>query len=261
MKRLSAFIALLTAALLCAIPATAATTPLVQGAAPASAAQAPPESYTQAGKGNAALENVEIKNHLAAARFTHTGAGAFTVSQTKLDGTIIQLVNASGKYDATVAMDTASPSKLQINADGDWTVALNPGVYWGDTGLKYHIDPECISFQGTTPNLGTIAEAQLAGRIGWCMICSDGMGGWNSTYAGAPTAVSAKPASGTPSVTAQSSEAASPKPTQSVGRQIYRTKTGKKYHYKNPCGRGTYYPCTLEEAQAAGLGPCEKCVN
>lgn len=43
-------------------------------------------------------------------------------------------------------------------------------------------------------------------------------------------------------------------------QHIYRTKSGKKYHYENPCGSGTYYEVTLEEALSAGLTPCEKCV-
>lgn len=44
------------------------------------------------------------------------------------------------------------------------------------------------------------------------------------------------------------------------GRTVYYTKSGSKYHYENPCGRGTYYPCTLAEAEAMGLEPCGKCV-
>lgn len=43
--------------------------------------------------------------------------------------------------------------------------------------------------------------------------------------------------------------------------KIYRTKTGKKYHHDPNCGNGTYYECTLEEAEAAGLTPCAKCVK
>ena len=43
-------------------------------------------------------------------------------------------------------------------------------------------------------------------------------------------------------------------------RTVYVTKTGKKYHYANPCGKGTYYPCSLAEAQSRGLEPCGKCV-
>ncbi len=41
---------------------------------------------------------------------------------------------------------------------------------------------------------------------------------------------------------------------------VYYTRTGEKYHYENPCGRGTYYECTLSEAERRGLEPCEKCV-
>lgn len=41
---------------------------------------------------------------------------------------------------------------------------------------------------------------------------------------------------------------------------VYITATGKKYHYENPCGKGTYYEATLEYAESLGLTPCEKCV-
>jgi cytoskeletal protein RodZ len=44
------------------------------------------------------------------------------------------------------------------------------------------------------------------------------------------------------------------------GRAVYTTPSGKKYHYANPCGNGTYGPATLDQALAAGLEPCEKCV-
>ncbi len=44
-------------------------------------------------------------------------------------------------------------------------------------------------------------------------------------------------------------------------KKIYRTKTGKSYHYDNPCGSGDYFECTLEEAIADGLNPCKKCVD
>ena len=43
-------------------------------------------------------------------------------------------------------------------------------------------------------------------------------------------------------------------------QNVYRTKSGKKYHYENPCGKGIYYEVSLEEALSAGLEPCEKCV-
>lgn len=47
--------------------------------------------------------------------------------------------------------------------------------------------------------------------------------------------------------------------TQEENRKVYRTETGKRYHYDGNCNGGTYYECTLEEALAAGLTPCQKC--
>ena len=60
-----------------------------------------------------------------------------------------------------------------------------------------------------------------------------------------------------PSEASNSTDTAS---TEENSQTVYFTKSGKKYHYANPCGRGTYYPCTLAEAQARGLEPCGKCV-
>lgn len=62
---------------------------------------------------------------------------------------------------------------------------------------------------------------------------------------------------------AEQSEASNSSDTASTkenSRTVYITKTGKKYHYANPCGKGTYYPCSLAEAQSRGLEPCGKCV-
>lgn len=42
-------------------------------------------------------------------------------------------------------------------------------------------------------------------------------------------------------------------------RTVYYTETGSKYHYDSQCGRGTYYPCTIDEAIGMGLEPCKKC--
>lgn len=52
------------------------------------------------------------------------------------------------------------------------------------------------------------------------------------------------------------------KPPQNQEKQltVYYTRTGECYHYENPCGRGTYYPISLDKAKQRGLRPCEKCV-
>ena len=43
--------------------------------------------------------------------------------------------------------------------------------------------------------------------------------------------------------------------------KVYRTKTGKRYHFDSTCGNGTYYECTLADALDSGLTPCEKCAQ
>lgn len=70
-------------------------------------------------------------------------------------------------------------------------------------------------------------------------------------------AAAAEQAAAEQSETSNSSDTASSKENS---RTVYITKTGKKYHYANPCGKGTYYPCSLAEAQSRGLEPCGKCV-
>lgn len=48
--------------------------------------------------------------------------------------------------------------------------------------------------------------------------------------------------------------------SEDTSQQVYYTETGSKYHYENPCGRGTYYATTLNKALSMGLEPCNKCV-
>ncbi len=62
--------------------------------------------------------------------------------------------------------------------------------------------------------------------------------------------------------TTKAQENPKPAATQSQESQatVYYTKNGKCYHNENPCGNGTYYPISLQEAQSRGLKPCEKCV-
>ena len=43
--------------------------------------------------------------------------------------------------------------------------------------------------------------------------------------------------------------------------KIYRTPTGKKYHFDKECGGKNSFETTLEEAKQAGLEPCSKCVK
>lgn len=56
--------------------------------------------------------------------------------------------------------------------------------------------------------------------------------------------------------TAQASQ-----PATQNERKVYRTKTGKRYHYDSSCNGGDYYEVTLSDAQNAGLTPCKKCAG
>ncbi len=42
---------------------------------------------------------------------------------------------------------------------------------------------------------------------------------------------------------------------------IYRTPTGKRYHYSLDCAGETGFATDLDEAEAAGLTPCKKCAG
>lgn len=47
----------------------------------------------------------------------------------------------------------------------------------------------------------------------------------------------------------------------SKSKTVYVTRTGKRYHSDSSCSSGIYYASTLEEAEAAGLTPCKKCIR
>lgn len=47
----------------------------------------------------------------------------------------------------------------------------------------------------------------------------------------------------------------------SNGKTVYRTPSGKRYHYDSDCGGKNSYSTTLSEAISAGLTPCQKCAK
>lgn len=48
---------------------------------------------------------------------------------------------------------------------------------------------------------------------------------------------------------------------ESNSKTVYRTPTGKRYHYISTCGGKNSYEVSLDDAKAAGLTPCQKCAN
>lgn len=49
--------------------------------------------------------------------------------------------------------------------------------------------------------------------------------------------------------------------TENNSNAIYKTPTGKRYHYSATCGGKNSTETTLEQAIAGGLTPCKKCVH
>ena len=47
----------------------------------------------------------------------------------------------------------------------------------------------------------------------------------------------------------------------SNGKAVYRTPSGKRYHFDPDCGGKNSYEVSLDDAKAHGLTPCEKCAN
>ena len=45
------------------------------------------------------------------------------------------------------------------------------------------------------------------------------------------------------------------------GTAVYRTPSGKKYHFDPQCGGKNSFETTLKEAVSAGLTPCSKCAD
>ena len=57
------------------------------------------------------------------------------------------------------------------------------------------------------------------------------------------------------------SETTTQQTTEDNSRTVYRTPTGKRYHYDPDCGGKNSYATTLNSAISSGLTPCKKCAQ
>lgn len=48
---------------------------------------------------------------------------------------------------------------------------------------------------------------------------------------------------------------------KSISRTVYRTPSGKKYHFDPDCGGKNSYAVSLDDAKDSGLTPCNKCAK
>lgn len=60
-----------------------------------------------------------------------------------------------------------------VSATSAPSVVYQKVVYWGQTGEKIHINPDCRTIKNGAIS-GTLDEAKAEGRNGWCGVCSKG---------------------------------------------------------------------------------------
>jgi len=165
----------------------------------------------------------------------------------------------------------ATPSAGNIHRDENMNVVTplseidSFAVFWGHTGNRYHINPECRTILNGVL-FGTLDEAREVGRDGWCGICSSHM-----TYAGFNQSgrqyVSAPATTPQPEPTPEPEPTPAPTPQSNSGVDLNRTvwtaaTGGTIYHSVNNCGnmnpnRAT--SMTRQQARNRGARACRRC--
>ena len=75
------------------------------------------------------------------------------------------------------------------------------------------------------------------------------------------TVISTVAAANADSVTESTSATATINKTVEEGDVVYRTPTGKRYHYNPDCAGVNRIESTVDESTSLGLTPCKKCVG
>lgn len=103
-------------------PAAAATAAATPTAAPTPTPR--PSPITLSGRGQTATDVITPPGPVALARFTHAGTRNFVVYIVRPGAPDDLLINAIGSYEGVRPITGAEPLRLNIEADGAWTVTL-----------------------------------------------------------------------------------------------------------------------------------------
>jgi len=87
---------------------------------------APPTQFYYSGKGDDVVFNLVANNTYTILHFTHDGTRNFAVQVYDADDRRDLLVNTIGRYEGYVLLSKKSTYKLDITADGDWSVRVIP---------------------------------------------------------------------------------------------------------------------------------------
>ena len=105
---------------------------------------------------------------------TTSAAISTTISTTSTtNSTHASTANSTTRAATTSATKPAPASKATATTVAATEEANPQIVYWGHTGEKIHIDPDCRTLKNGALS-GTLEEAKAAGRSDWCKVCSKG---------------------------------------------------------------------------------------
>lgn len=86
----------------------------------------PPEPIHLEGSGQTATDSIDVAFPLAVASFTHSGQRNFIVKLYPEEGREDLLVNTIGDYTGHVLLPSSGKMNFDIDADGAWTIDINP---------------------------------------------------------------------------------------------------------------------------------------
>ncbi len=112
-----------------------------------------PSPIVLRGTGQTATNDINLPASASIAEFTHTGRSNFAVFVFR--GTDKQLlINTIGSYGGSRPLTGPSPIKLQIEADGPWTVRIAPIVCCARSG-EFVGKGDAVSVQFSAPSAST----------------------------------------------------------------------------------------------------------
>lgn len=101
---------------------------------------------------------------------TSSSDGSAQTSQNTIQNTISEETTITTDDNISSETPETSPPASTTSAP---VIVYPKVVYWGQTGEKIHINPDCRTIKNGAIS-GTLEEAKTEGRDGWCGVCSKG---------------------------------------------------------------------------------------
>lgn len=182
----------------------------------------------KSGTGNAVIKNVKVASRGAVAQITHDGVGKFVVSQHPSGGKKSVLVDTTGACNKSVKL-SGGTSRFDVEADGAWSITISTSAS-----------------SGKAPASSKRSSTKPSSRV--------------DTTTSDPALPSESSITSVDNPTVVNRQAPTQKDTQAIPANVWRTRTGSKYHSHSGCGTTkNATQITRQQAEASGLDPCSKC--